>query len=117
MRGLKFDWRCDTMLEGVFPARDANAPFVAGFKPGKPPFRVRGDEIVPVEHGKIEKLARHLHADRVQPEVFRAGAAKPIAKKSGHRIATTTFQFRSKDIRGHRLRLARECCAVKALNR
>jgi hypothetical protein len=27
----------------------------------------------------------------MQTEVFRAGAAKPIAKKSSHRIATTTF--------------------------
>jgi hypothetical protein len=50
-----------------------------------------GDEIVPVEYGKIEKLACHLNADRVQAEVFRAGAAKPIAKKSSGRIATTTF--------------------------
>ena len=117
MRGLKIDWRCDTVLEGVFPARDANAPFIAGFESGKPPLRMRRDEIVPVEYGKIEKLARHLHADRVQAQVFRAGAAKPIAKKSSHRIATTTFQFRSEGIRGHRLRLACECCAVKALNR
>src|SRR5437763_16977076 len=108
---------CNIVVKRVFPARDANAPFVAGFKPGKPPFRVRGDEIVPVEHGKIEKLARHLHADRVQPEVFRAGAAKPIAKKSGHRLAPTTLQFRSKEIRGHRVSLARERRTVKALKR
>jgi hypothetical protein len=44
----------------------------------------------------------------VQAEVFRASAAKPIAKKSGHRIATTTFQIRSENIRGHRPRLACE---------
>ncbi|SRR6266487_2549412 len=117
MRGLKFDWRCDTMLEGVFPARDANAPFIAGFKPGKPPFRMWGDEIVPVEYGKIEKLARHLHADRVKAEVFRAGATKSVAIESGHWIATTAFQFRSEDIRGHRPRLACERGGVKALNR
>jgi hypothetical protein len=117
VRGFEIDWCCDIVVERVFPARDANAPFVAGFEPGKAPFRMWGDQIVPVEHGKIEKFARHLYADRMQAEVFRAGAAKPIAKKSGHRIAATTFQFRSEDIRGHRLRLARECCAVKALNR
>jgi len=105
------------VIKSSFPARDANAPFVAGLEPRKPPFQMRRDQIVPVEHGKIEKLARNPHADRVQAEVFRAGAAKPVAKKSGHRIATTTFQFRSEDIRGHRLRLACECCAVKALNR
>ena len=79
------------MLERVFPARDANAPFIAGFESGKPPFRMWGDEIVPVEYGKIEKLACHLNADRVQAEVFRTSAAKPIAKKSSGRIATTTF--------------------------
>jgi len=90
------------VVERVFPTRDANAPFVAGFEPGKAPFRMRRDEIVPVEYGKIEKFARHLYADRMQAEVFRAGATKSVAKKSGHRIATTTFHFRSEDIRGHR---------------
>ncbi len=105
------------MIKGSFPARDANAPFVAGLKPGKAPFRMRRDEVVPVEHGKIEKLSRDLNADRMQAEVFRAGAAKSVAIKSGHRIATTAFQLRPEDIRGHRPRLTCECCGVKALNR
>ena len=91
MRGFKIDRSSAIVIKSSFPARDANAPFVAGFEPGKPPFRMWGDQIVPVKYGKIEKLARHLHADRVQAEVFRAGAAKPVAKKSGHRIATAIF--------------------------
>src|SRR5207302_9975738 len=106
MRGLKFGWRCDTMLEGVFPARDANAPFIAGFKPGKPPFWMWGDETVPVEYGKIEKLGRHVHADRVKAEVFRAGATKSVAIESGHGIGTTAFQFRCEGIHSSWPRLA-----------
>jgi len=91
MRRFEIDRRGDAAFEGVDPPRDADAPFVARFEPGKPPFRMRRDEVVPVEYGKIEKLARRLYADRMQTEVFRAGPAKPIAKKSSHRIATTTF--------------------------
>jgi hypothetical protein len=53
----------------------------------------------------------------MKAEVFRAGATKSVAIESGHWIATTAFQFRSEDIRGHRPRLACERGGVKALNR
>src|SRR5207302_4763745 len=61
----------------------------------------RRDQIVAVEHREIEKLACDLHAHRVQPDVFGSGSTKTVAKKSGHRIATTAFQFRPENIRRH----------------
>jgi hypothetical protein len=39
----------------------------------------------------------------VQPEIFRAITAEAVAIKAGHRVATTTFQFRSQNIRGHEI--------------
>src|SRR6266480_3967819 len=60
-----------------------------------------GDQLVSVEHGEIEKLARDLNANGVQTKIFRTGATKPVAIKSGYWIAATTFQFSSKNIRRH----------------
>jgi 2'-5' RNA ligase len=89
------------MIQRAFPARDADAPFVARLQPGKPPFRAGRDQIVPVEHGKIEKFPRDFHTNRVQPNVFRPGSTKAVAIKAGDRIATATFQFTSENVGGH----------------
>ncbi len=87
MRRLKIDrWR-DVVFERVFPARDADAPAIAGFEPGEPPFRMRCHQIVAIEHGEIQKLAGRLHADRVLPDIFSTGATITIAIKPSHRIA------------------------------
>jgi hypothetical protein len=64
---------------------------------------MRRDQVVSVKHGEIEKFLRHFHADRMKPDILRSGAAKPVSIKSGHRIATTTFQLGSKNIRGHKV--------------
>jgi hypothetical protein len=89
------------MIQRVFPARDADTPFVARLQPGEPPFRAWRDQIVSVEHGKIEKFPCDFHANRVEPNVLRTGATKAIAVKAGNRIATATFQFASENVGGH----------------
>jgi hypothetical protein len=42
-----------------------------------------------------------LHANRVLTDIFRPGAAVTVAIEPGHRIAATTFQFGSENIRRH----------------
>ena len=90
-----------SVVEGGLPARDANAPAIAGFESRKAPLGHRRDEIVSIEHGEIEKLFRDLDADRVKTEIFRARATISIAIKSGHRIAATATQFGPENIRRH----------------
>jgi hypothetical protein len=63
------------------------------------------DQVVSVEHRKIEKLARGLNADRMQTNIFRASAAKSIAIESGDRILATTLQFCAQHICRHELKL------------
>ena len=104
MRCLKIDRAGAIVIERSFPTCDADAPFVAGLQSGEAPFRVRRDQIVSVEDREVEKLLRDFHADRMQPNIFRAGATKAVAIKSCHWIATTTFQLRSKNIRRHEIK-------------
>ena len=101
MRRFQIDRSRAVMIQRAFPARDADAPLVARLQPGKPPFRAGRDQIVPVEHGKIEKFPCDFHTNRVQPNVFRTGATKAVAIKAGDRIATATFQFASENVGGH----------------
>ncbi len=108
---LKIDRCRDAVLQSVFPTRDANAPLLARLQSGKPPFRMRRDQIVPVEHGEIEKLAGSLHANSVLPHIFGAGATITIAIKSGEWIATTAAKLRAKNISRHE----RQC--VEAMKR
>jgi hypothetical protein len=90
------------MIQRAFPARDADTPLVARLQPGESPFRAWRDQIVSVEHGKIEKFSCDFHANGMQPNVFRTGATKSIAIKAGDRIATATFQFASENVSGHK---------------
>src|SRR4029450_5283930 len=52
--------------------------------------------------GEIQKFLGDLHANGVLAHVFWPCSAIAIAIKSRHRIAATTFQFRSQNIRRHR---------------
>ena len=103
MCGLKIDRSGTPVIKCSFPPRDANAPLIAWLQSGEAPLRVRRDEIVSVEHREIQEFARGLNAHCVQPEIFRASTAEAVAIKAGHRVATTTFQFRSQNIRGHEI--------------
>jgi hypothetical protein len=101
MRRFKIDRRSAIIIQRAFPARDADTPFVARLQPGEPPFRVGRDQIVSVEHGKIEKFPCDFNANRVQPNVFRTSATEAVAIKAGDRVATATFQFASENVGGH----------------
>ena len=101
MCGFEVDGRRHTVLERVFPSGDANAPFVTRLQAGESPFRPRHYQIVPVQDGEIEELARGLHTHRVPPNILRAGAAIAVPIKSRDWITATTFEFRSEDICGH----------------
>jgi Cyclic phosphodiesterase-like protein len=102
MSCFKIDRGRAVMIQRAFPACDAHAPFVAWLQPGEPPFRAWRDQIVSVEHGKIEKFLCDFHANRMQPNVFRTSATKAVAIEAGDRIATATFQFASENVGGHK---------------
>src|SRR5215470_6965657 len=89
------------MIKRAFPARDADTPLVAGLQSRKTPLGTRRHQVVSVQYREIQKFFCHLHADRVLAYVFRSCSAKAVAIKTGHRIAATTFQFRSQNIRRH----------------
>jgi hypothetical protein len=89
------------VIQRTFPPRNADTPFVTRLQPGKSPFRAWRDQIVPVEHGKIEKFLADFYANRVQPNIFRTSPTKSIAIKAGDRIATATFQFGSDNVGWH----------------
>lgn len=101
VRSLEINGRGAIGFESGLPTRNADAPFVAWLESGETPLRNRRDQVVAVENGKIEKLAGDFHADSMQTDVFGTGPAIPVAKKSGYRIATATFQFCSEDVCRH----------------
>ena len=76
-------WRRHVMFERVFPAGNTHAPFVAWFQAWKTPFRMWRDQIVSVEDGEVQKLARCLDANRMETHVLWAGAAVAVAVKPG----------------------------------
>lgn len=88
-------------IERFFPTLHAYAPLVARFQAGKIPFRMRSNQVVTLQDGEIEKLARHHRAHRVKTDVARTRFAKSVTIKASQRIAATTFQFLSKHICGH----------------
>jgi catechol 2,3-dioxygenase-like lactoylglutathione lyase family enzyme len=102
---FKIDRGGAVVIQRAFPARDAHAPFVARFESGKAEFRMRRDEIIAIEHGVIQELSCDFDAHRVLADIFRPCSTKSVAIKSGNRIATTTFQFCSQNIRRHKRRL------------
>ena len=101
MGSFKINRRCNAVIERLFPARYANAPLIARLQARKFPLGMWRDEIISLQHRKIQKLARHSHANRMKPNVTGSGLAKAIAIKSGKRISTTTLQLRSQHIGRH----------------
>jgi hypothetical protein len=97
--GFQINRSGQTSLERSFPARDTDAPFVARFQTREAPFRMRRDQIVSIQDGEIQKLARHLHADGVLTNILSAGATITVAVKTGERVAAATLQFRSENVR------------------
>jgi hypothetical protein len=105
MSSFKIDGRGAAVVERRFPTRDANAPFVPGFKARKSPLRMWRDQIVSIQHREIQKLPSDLHAHSMQADIFRASATESIAIKSGDRITATTFEFCAQYVRRHEFQL------------
>jgi len=108
VRGFKIDRGRAIVIKRAFPTRDADAPFVTGLESGKSPFRLRRYQIVSIEHGEIQKLARDFHAHRVQSDIFRSGATKSVAIESCHGIATTGSEFSPENVCGHQRKVAND---------
>jgi hypothetical protein len=89
------------VIQGVFPARDADTPFVARLQAGEAPFRTRRDKIISIENREVEKLLRDFHAHGMQSDVFWSGTAKAVAIKAGDRIAAAAFKFGSQNVSWH----------------
>ena len=66
------------------PASHADAPAVVGRQTGEIVFRARREEVVALQRQIFEKRLGDLAADRMQPAIFRPGAAITVAVKSGH---------------------------------
>src|ERR1700730_5288760 len=101
MGGLEINRAGNAVVERFLPTGHADAPFVARLKPGKFPFRMRRDQVVSLQHGKIEELASHLDANSVQPDVAGTGATVAVAIKAGEGIAAATLQLGAEDVCGH----------------
>ena len=80
---FQIDRGCDVVLLRVFPARDANAPFVARLESWKSPFRMRRDQVVPIQYGKIEELPGGQDTDRMQSNILWPGTTIAVAVKAG----------------------------------
>ena len=101
MGGLEINRAGNAVVERFLPTGHADAPFVARLKPGKFPFRMRRDQVVSLQHGKIEELASHLDANSVQPDVAGTGATVAVAIKAGEWISAATLQLGAEDVCGH----------------
>src|ERR1700746_49085 len=102
MGGFQIHRSGTVVIQCVFPARDADAPFVAWFQPRETPLRMRRDQVVSIEYGKIQKLLCDLNTHGVLADIFRSRSTEAVAIESGNRIATTTSQFCSQNIRRHK---------------
>ena len=89
------------MIERLFPPCYADAPFVARVQPRELPFGTRRNEIVALEHGKIEKFACHFYADSVQADVAGTRLTEAVTIKARQWIATAALQLRPENIGRH----------------
>jgi hypothetical protein len=101
VRRLEIHGRRDTASQRFQVTRRAKTPFIARLEAGEIPLGVRRYEIVSLKDRIVKKLARYLHANRVQTCVLRASATISVPIKSGHGIATTTAELGSKNVRRH----------------
>jgi hypothetical protein len=108
----------DAVVERFFPTGYADAPFVARLKPGKFPLRVWCDQVVSLQHRKIEKVTTHLRANRMQPDVAGARTTVTVTVEAGEWIAAATLQLGAEDICGHGERITEHLClSSRAMSR
>lgn len=104
MRRFKIHFPGESTLQRGRPTRHADAPLVARFQTWEAVLGPRCDQIVSIEHGEVEEVLIHEHANRVQPDILRPGAAITISVKSGHRITAAAAQFCSENVRWHHVK-------------
>jgi hypothetical protein len=98
VRRCEHDGRRDTRLERLPPRRRADAPAIAGLEPREAEFGSRGDEVVALGAGELEKCPRDARADDVQSEVFRAGVAAAVAVEAGQWLRRAGLEAAPEDI-------------------
>src|SRR5580692_11748391 len=86
MGGLEHDGRCHPRLEGLLPARCAQAPLVARLEPVEAELGMRGREVVADGGGEGQEVRRDPGADGVHAQVFGAGVATAVAVEAGQRV-------------------------------
>ena len=87
-------------IEGLLPARGANAPAVARCEPGETVFGHRGAEVVSGGGGVGEKVRGHQGADAVTAGILRSGIAVTSAVETGERVDAAGLQRSAQDILG-----------------
>src|SRR5262245_38552415 len=85
VRRLEHDLGRYAGLEGLLPARRAQAPLVAGLQAGESGTRRR--EVVAARLGERQELGCHPDAHRVHAEIVGARATRAVAIEARHRIA------------------------------
>ena len=101
VRRLEINGRRDAPPHRFLITRGAETPFITRLETGKIPLRMRRHQIVSLKDRVIEKFPRHLHANRMLPDVLGTGSAISVPIKSGHRIATTAAELSPKNVRRH----------------
>lgn len=98
MRGGKHDIGSSVVLMGPQPVDGCHAPTVAGHQTGEAVLRDWRAQVVADPPLMLEELLGHHGADRVAPSVLRSGAATPVAKKAGDRVAAAALKLASKHV-------------------
>ena len=83
VRRHEHDGCSDIGGERFAPGGGAHAPSIARLETGKTEFRRRRYEVIAASAREREKFLGYLHADDVQPEVFRTGVAAAVAVEPG----------------------------------
>jgi hypothetical protein len=99
--GFEDDWGCEVCFEGFGPARDAEAPVVAGFEAWEVVFGDGGGEVVAAAAGELEEFGGHDGADGVEACVIGAGAAVAVAVEAGEGGGAAGLEGGSEDVGGH----------------
>jgi hypothetical protein len=87
-------------IERLLPAGDAQAPAIAGLQAGKFVLRDGRGEVVALRAAEEQEFGGHFHADGVETDIARAGAAIAIAIKTGDRLEAAGTQAFTEDVGG-----------------
>ena len=98
VRRLQHHLRRGAGLEGLHPARRAQAPAVARLQAREA--RLRRRQIVADALRERQELGGHHRADGVQANIVRASLAAAVAEESGHRPSRAGLQLAAENVAG-----------------